>query len=99
MLLVADGAKWLWQHIPPLLQRLGCPTSSTSGLLDFYHANEHLQLFADAAFTQPKERVAWFKIARSLLKRGQAAVLIEQMQTLTTNVRGERCTIMNSQIH
>jgi hypothetical protein len=98
VLLVADGAKWIWQHIPPLLQRLGCPPASISGLLDFYHATEHLQLFADAAFTQPKERIAWFKIARSLLKRGQAAVLIEQMQTLSKNITGLSRTIMNSQI-
>jgi len=98
VLLIADGAKWIWQHIPPLLQRLGCPPSSTHGVLDFYHATEHLQLFADAAFTQPTERIAWFKIARSLLKRGQAAALIEQMQTLNKNISGERRTIMNSQI-
>jgi hypothetical protein len=67
-------------------------------LLDFYHATEHLQLFADAAFTQPKERIAWFKMARSLLKRGQAATLIEQMQTRSKNISGESRTIINSQI-
>ena len=24
ILLIADGADWIWQHIPPLLNRLGC---------------------------------------------------------------------------
>lgn len=98
VLLVADGADWIWKHIPPLLQRLGCPPASTHELLDFYHATEHLQLFADAVFTQPKERIAWFKIVRSILKRGRTAQLIEQMHILSQNISGERRTIMNSQI-
>jgi hypothetical protein len=59
VLLVADGAKWIWQHIPPRGQRLGCPPSSTHGLLDFYHATEHLHNFAVAAFTQLSEQQAW----------------------------------------
>ena len=98
VLLVADGAEWIWKHIPPLLQRLGCPSKCIHELLDFYHATEHLQLFADAAFTQQPERVTWFKAARSLLKRGQAAALIQQMQAISKNITGEQRLIINSQI-
>ena len=36
ILLIADGADWIWQHIPPLLNRLGCG-DKTSYLVDFYH--------------------------------------------------------------
>ena len=36
ILLIADGADWIWQHIPPLLHRLGC-RSRIYYLLDFYH--------------------------------------------------------------
>ena len=32
VLLVADGANWIWQHIPARGQGLGCPPSSTHGL-------------------------------------------------------------------
>jgi hypothetical protein len=56
ILLIADGADWIWLHIPPLLHRLGC-RDKTSYLVDFYHATEHLQDFADAAFSQEKERI------------------------------------------
>lgn len=98
VLLIADGAEWIWKHIPPLLQRLGCSPSCLRVLLDFYHATEHLQLFADAAFTQQPERISWFKAARSLLKRGQAAALIQQMQAISQNITGERRLIINSQI-
>ncbi|HEY9783266.1 MAG TPA: ISLre2 family transposase [Leptolyngbyaceae cyanobacterium] len=53
VLLLADGAEWIWLRIPPLLKRLGCPPECILELLDFYHAAEHLQQFADAAFTEP----------------------------------------------
>ena len=98
VLLIADGAEWVWKHIPPLLQRLGCPPESNSELLDFYHATEHLQTFADAVFTQAKEQQAPFKTARSTLKRGQTRLLIEQMQTLSQNISGSSRSIINSQI-
>jgi FMN phosphatase YigB (HAD superfamily) len=65
VLLVADGAEWIWKYIPPLLQRLGCPPESIHQLLDFYHVTEHLHRFAEAAFTQPTERQSWFKQAMS----------------------------------
>ncbi|MGV2830717.1 hypothetical protein [Myxosarcina sp. GI1(2024)] len=60
---IADGADWIWQHIPPLLNRLGCG-DKTSYLVDFYHATEYLQVFADAAFSKEKERLTWFISAR-----------------------------------
>ncbi len=50
VLLLADGAEWIWLRLPPLLQRLGCPADSIVELLDFYHATEHLHSFALASF-------------------------------------------------
>lgn len=98
VLLIADGAEWIWKHIPPLLQSLGCPLKSTHELLDFYHATEHLQTFADATFTQLEQKQAWFKQARSMLKHGQAADLLTQMQSLNQKVHGDSRLIMASQI-
>ena len=98
VLLVADGAEWIWQRIPPLLQHLGCPPESIHQLLDLYHATEHLQTFAEAAFTQAKERQAWFKQARSDLKHGRIVHLLDKMQTLTNSSHDERRSIMISQI-
>ena len=42
VLLIADGAEWIWKHVPPLLERLGC-SHETYQILDFYHVTEHLQ--------------------------------------------------------
>ncbi len=115
ILLVADGADWIWQHIPPLLNRLGCG-DFTHYLVDFYHATEHLQDFADAAFSKEKERLTWFISARKALKSGwdRYAVarhiarapssgkideLLEQMKPVRKLSRGSRRKIMTNQIN
>ena len=97
ILLIADGAEWIWQHIPPLLNRLGCE-KITHYLLDFYHATEHLQSFADAAFNDDKSRISWFKTARSDLKRGKILPLLEQMKQQRKSIRGSRRKVLTSQI-
>ena len=98
ILLIADGADWIWLHIPPLLTRLGCE-EKIYYLLDFYHATEHLQSFAEANFYDKKERKDWFKKARSELKRGKINFLIEQMKQYRKSVRGSRRQILTSQIN
>ena len=90
VLLIADGAEWIWIHIPPLLKRLNCP-DETYQLLDFYHAAEHLQKFADAAFSTNTERQEWFKKARKTLKKGQALDLMRNMGEFILSATGERC--------
>ena len=82
VLLVADGAKWIWERIPFLLQRLGCAKEHTLCLLDFYHASQRLFDFANWAFNDKKDVNAWAFPAKSALKRGQIATLLSQMQAL-----------------
>lgn len=89
VLLLADGAEWIWLRIPPLLKRLGCPPESIHELLDFYHAAEHLQQFAIAAFSEPTVAQTWFKQAKEEMKRGHVADLIARMQTLVQHSNGE----------
>jgi hypothetical protein len=93
VLLIADGAEWIWKHIPPLLKKLQCP-HETYQLLDFYHAAEHLQDFADAAFSTNNERQEWFKKARKTLKKGHAIDLIRNMDEFILSATGERCKIL-----
>lgn len=98
VLLLADGAEWIWLRIPPLLKRLGCQPESIHELLDFYHAAEHLQSFAKAAFTKPEVAQDWFKQARSVLKRGRVADLIVCMQTLVQHSSGECQKTLSGQL-
>jgi hypothetical protein len=66
-------------------------------LYDFYHVTEHLQIFADAAFTKEKERKDWFKNARKTLKKRGALTLIKKMDKFINEADGERCRIMTRQ--
>ena len=93
VLLIGDGAEWIWIHIPPLLKKLQCP-HQTYQLLDFYHAASHLQDFADAALSTNNERQQWFKKARKSLKKGQALDLIRNMGEFILSATGERCKIL-----
>lgn len=93
VLLIADGAEWIWIHIPPLLKKLKCPPE-TYQLLDFFHAASHLQDFADAAFSTNNERQQWFQKARKTLKKGQALDLMRNMGEFISEANGERLKIL-----
>lgn len=68
VLLIGDGAEWIWIHIPPLLTRLGCPVE-TYQLFDFYHVTENIKVFADAAFNEEVQSKEWFIKVRKSLKK------------------------------
>jgi hypothetical protein len=89
VLLLADGALWIWNQIPPLLKRLGCPADRIIELLDFYHATEHLQTFAELAL-EPVQVKTWFKGACSALKHGRVSALLKQMQSFTDSAKGKQ---------
>ncbi|QHG20289.1 ISLre2 family transposase [Nostoc sp. ATCC 53789] len=93
VLLIGDGAEWIWIHIPPLLTRLGCPVE-TYQLFDFYHVTENIKVFADAAFNEEAQSKEWFVKVRKSLKKGKAKSLISQMDELIAVATGERCKIM-----
>lgn len=82
VLLVADGAEWIWTRIPTMLERLGVESERVIELIDFYHATTHLYGFAEAAFSKKKEAKRWAKRACSQLKRGQITGLIKCMNSL-----------------
>ena len=71
----------------------------THYLLDFYHATEHLKSFADAGFQDEKESLAWFKAARSDLKKGKIYSLVDQMKQYRKSVRGSRRQILTKEIN
>lgn len=98
VLLIADGAEWIWKHIPPLLEKLNCPLE-TYQLLDFYHATEHLQVFADNIFSNETERKKWFKQTRSALKKGKINSIIQEMNKLSLEFTGERRKNANREIN
>jgi hypothetical protein len=86
VLLVADGAPWIWQRIPELLKRLGLAGEQIIELIDFYHAAEQLQKFAELVFSKKKQAKEWFEKARSTLKQKSYRALATEMQKLVNEI-------------
>jgi hypothetical protein len=89
VLMVADGAPWIWQRLPALLERLGVPASKRIELIDFYHAAEHLRRFAEAAFSRLQEARDWFTRTRSRLKHKPFAGLLRDLKILLKGVKSQ----------
>lgn len=70
---LADGAHDNWSWLEQRTDR---------AILDFWHAAGYLEKAAGAVCPSPKERIAWFELARHRLKeeKGAAAELLEEMQ-------------------
>ena len=90
VLLLADGALWIWQRIPELLKRLGLSTEQIIELIDFYHAAEKLRTFSELVFNKKKQAKEWFETARSILKHKSIRRLVKEMQKLVDNLTHKR---------
>ncbi len=70
---LADGARWIWnqsaEHLPGVV-----------GVLDIYHASEHLWAAAHTHFGEGRaEAVAWVTGRRESLLRGGASALLREL--------------------
>lgn len=83
ILFVADGAHWIWNRIPGLINALGLVPEHVYELLDFYHAVEHLGTVAGLKKTwSSKERKRWVSKQRGFLLKGKAADVVQAVQML-----------------
>lgn len=81
VLLLADGAPWIWQRLPALLHRLGVSQECIIELIDFYHASEHLRQFSELAFSNATQARQWFDSACLTLKHKTLFPLFKDMET------------------
>jgi hypothetical protein len=68
---LADGAKWIWNEVQRNLP-------GAAGVLDFFHASEHLHATAVALHGDGPAAEAWFqRRRRTLLRSGMSTLLTE----------------------
>lgn len=89
IVLLGDGAKWIWKNIPALLYQLGCRPEQITQVLDFYHAVQHLYKLGEALFGTTAKGKAWAKKWAKKLKKGGAAALVNQIKRLLVNEMGQ----------
>lgn len=78
LIFLGDGAVWIWnlvaRYYPNAIQ-----------IVDWYHAEEHLELVASAAFPQAPDRTTWLEGVTQALWDGQVEQVISACQALAAS--------------
>lgn len=94
VLFIADGAKWIWERVTRLWQRLGVVgVVRCRELVDFYHVVEHVYALAalNRSWGAPK-RKQWATRQRHRLWRGELEKFLEDVERLCRGKRGKDWT-------
>ena len=75
LVFLGDGAVWIWNLVSRYY-------ANAVQIVDWYHAEEHLETIAAAAFLDPQERSCWLEEVVQALWEGQVERVISACQTL-----------------
>jgi len=89
LLVVADGAPWIWERVRWLAQKLGLDEAKVVEVVDWYHASEAVHRVADVPRWSKSKRARWLKMALKLLKNGHIESLIEAIMALAVGRRAK----------
>jgi len=97
LLFVSDGAKWIWNRIPSLIQDLGIEQERVHLLIDFFHAVQHIHKVAALCKDwSKKQRTQWANKHRKLLYNGHVDQVIEAIRPLC---KGRRAKTIRTQLN
>jgi hypothetical protein len=90
VLFIADGAKWIWQRVTKLWQRLGLVGVRCRELVDFYHVVEHVYALAALNTSwRASYRKQWAARQRGRLWRGELKAFTDDVERLCQGKRGK----------
>jgi hypothetical protein len=91
VLFIADGAKWIWERVTQLWQRLGIAgVIRCRELVDFYHVVEHVYALAALNTSwRAAQRKQWATRQRRRLWRGELKQFLQEMERLCRGKRGK----------
>jgi hypothetical protein len=79
VVLIGDGAPWIWKNIPHLLTELGCRPEQIVEILDTSHACQHVYQIAEALFGATSQAKDWARKWAKKLKRGHINAFLAQI--------------------
>lgn len=83
LLFVSDGATWIWNRIPDLLETVGLNPQQLHLLIDFFHALQHLHRVATLRKDwSARKRQQWTNKHRKLLANGMVDQVIAAIRPL-----------------
>jgi len=89
LLVVADGAPWIWERVGWLAKKLGLDEAKVVEVVDWYHASEAVHRVADVPRWSKSKRARWLKKALKLLQSGRIESLIEALRKLAVGRRAK----------
>jgi hypothetical protein len=78
LVLIGDGAEWLWNRAEGLRTDLGLPRAQFTEILDYFHVSERLHEFAQTRPWDEDHRARWYATQKAQLKEGN----IEAIETV-----------------
>lgn len=91
LIVVADGAKWIWNRTEELAKRLGIDPARFEEVVDWYHAVEVLWEVAKVpAKWSHAQREKWVRKAKKLLHAGKIDQLVALMKKLVVGRRSKK---------
>lgn len=82
LIVLGDGAKWIWERAPELADKLGLPSDKLVQIVDKYHAVEYLGDILRLTEISSPAGDSWLRRARYLLGRGDIKHLVEHIREL-----------------
>jgi hypothetical protein len=79
---VSDGAPWIWERLAWVVERVGLDGKKVAYALDWCHALHHVGLALAAVALPAGEHRRVFKKLRKWLKKGLAAVVLNELERL-----------------
>ena len=90
LVLVGDGARWIWDRIDALVAAVGIRRERFVAIVDYYHAVEHLQKTADLRVNwSAAKRKAWMARNKKLLRAGCVERVIQAIDNLCVGRRAK----------
>jgi hypothetical protein len=81
---VADGAPWIWDRIPTIVQQAKLEGVAIHEVLDCCHAAHHISLALAAMGLSDDRRMPLYRAHRTLLRNGQWRRVVEELLDLAT---------------
>ena len=87
VIIVSDGAKWIWSRIEDLRQGLGIDSERLVQIIDKYHAVQKLYKVIEHAYMPAnRNHKSWMKKAKKFLHSGTISWLIVHIRNLCNEV-------------
>ena len=88
---VGDGADWIWDRVPGLIEKMGYDTKKVTQVVDFYHAMERVHaIAAEKKDWTEKDRRRWAARMKKLLRHGQVDEVFSEARQLLRGKRPKR---------